>query len=99
MSKIASILLKEFKIKSLGTTKPNQMATFVALGDIAIALWFERETFSYQADLEDNLKKTWCAKFNTSEFIAHTIQTFQKEDGHIRVYTVKFEELKRFVGI
>ena len=39
-------LIKEFKMKSVGMTEPKQMATFIALGGIATALWFERESFS-----------------------------------------------------
>ena len=31
---------KEFNMKSMGTTNPTQMATFIALGSIATALWF-----------------------------------------------------------
>ena len=30
--------------------------------------------------------------------IARACQTFQREDGYIREYIVKFEELKRFFG-
>ena len=34
--------IEEFKMKSLGMTELKQMATFIALGVIATALWFER---------------------------------------------------------
>ena len=37
-------------------------------------------------------------KLNSSDAIACACQTFQKEDGCIREYIVKFEELKRFFG-
>ena len=45
-------------MKSVGMTEPKQMATFIALGIIATALWFERESFSLWAELEDAFKKT-----------------------------------------
>ena len=38
--------IEEFKMKSVGMTEPKRMATFIALGGIATALWFERESFS-----------------------------------------------------
>ena len=50
--------IKEFKMKSVGMTEPKQMATFIALGGIATALWFERESFSLWAELENAFKKT-----------------------------------------
>ena len=37
--------IEEFKMKSVGMTELKQMATFIALGGIATALWFERESF------------------------------------------------------
>ena len=37
-------------------------------------------------------------KLNPSDAIARACQTFQREDGYIREYIVKFEELKRFFG-
>ena len=46
-------LIEEFMMKSVGMTEPKQMATFIALGGIATALWFERESFSLWAELED----------------------------------------------
>ena len=49
-------------------------------------------------ELEDAFKKTWCTKLNPSDAIARACQTHQKEDGYIREYIVKFEELKRFFG-
>ena len=74
------------------------MATFIALGDIATALWFKRESFSSWAKLEDAFKETWCTKLNPSDAIARACQTHQKEDGYVREYIVKFAELKRFFG-
>ena len=85
-------------MKSMGMTEPKQMTTFIALGGIAIALWFERESFSSWMELEDAFKKTQCTKLNPSDAIARACQTHQKEDGYIREYIVKFEELKRFFG-
>ena len=85
-------------MKSVGMTEPKQMATFIALGGIATALWFERESFSSWMELEDAFKKTWCTKLNPSDAIARACQTHQKEDGYIREYIVKFGELKRFFG-
>ena len=85
-------------MKSVGMTEPKQMATFIVLGGIATALWFERESFSSWAELENTFKKTWCIKLNPSDAIACACSTYQKEDGYIREYIVKFEELKRFFG-
>ena len=85
-------------MKSVGMTEPKQMATFIALGGIATASWFERESFSLWSELEDAFKKTWCIKLNPSDAIARACSTYQKEDGYIREYIVKFEELKRFFG-
>ena len=39
------MFIEEFKMKSVGMTEPKQMATFIALGGIATALWFERKVF------------------------------------------------------
>ena len=39
--------IEEFKMKSVGMTEPKQMATFIALGGVATALWFERESFPH----------------------------------------------------
>ena len=39
--------IEEFKMKSVGMTEPKQMATFIALGGIATALWFERISFPH----------------------------------------------------
>ena len=50
--------IEKFKMKSVGMTEPKKMATFIALGGIATALWFERESFSLWAELEDAFKKT-----------------------------------------
>ena len=50
--------IEEFKMKSVWMTEPKQMATFIALGGIATALWFERESFSSWAELGDAFKKT-----------------------------------------
>ena len=50
--------IEEFKMKSVGMTEPKQMATFIALGGIATASWFERESFSSWTELEDAFKKT-----------------------------------------
>ena len=79
-------------------TEPKQMATFIALGGIATASWFERESFVSWANLEDAFKKTWCIKLNPSDAITCVCQNFQWEDGYIREYIVQFEELKRFFG-
>ena len=49
-------------MKSVGMTEAKQMATFIALSGIATALWFERESFSSWAELEDAFKKTCCIK-------------------------------------
>ena len=70
--------IEEFKMKSVGMTEPKQMATFIALGGIATALWFERESFSSWMELEDAFKKTLCTKFNPSDAIARACQTHQK---------------------
>ena len=40
-------------MKSIGMTEAKQMATFIALGGIATASWFKRESFVSWADLED----------------------------------------------
>ena len=45
-------------MKSIGMTEPKQMATFIALGGIATASWFERESFVSWANLKDAFKKT-----------------------------------------
>ena len=44
-------------MKSVGITEPKQMATFTALGGIAIALWFERKRFSLWAELKAPLRR------------------------------------------
>ena len=54
-------------MKSVGMTEPKQMATIIALGGIATALWFESESFSSWMELEDAFKKTWCSKLNPSD--------------------------------
>ena len=71
------------------------MATFIVLDGIATTLWFERESFSLWAELEDAYKKTWCIKLNLLDSIARACRTYQKEDVYIRKNIVKFEELKR----
>ena len=76
-------------------TEPKQMATFIALGSIATASWFERESFVSWANFKDASKKTWCIKLNPSDAIACACQNFQREDGYIRKYIIKFEDLKR----
>ena len=73
--------IEEFKMKSMGMTEPKQMATFIVLGGIATALWFERESFSSWAELEDAFKRTWCIKLNPLDAIAHACSTYQKNDG------------------
>ena len=73
------------------------MATFIALSGIATALWFERESFSLWAELEDAFKKTWYIKLNPLDAIACACSTYQKEDGYNREYIVKFEESKWFL--
>ena len=85
-------------MKSMGMIEPKKMATFIALGRIATTLWFEKESFSLWAELEDAFQKTWCIKLNLSDAIACACSTYQKEDGYTRKYIVKFEELKRFFG-
>ena len=84
--------IEEFKTKSVGMTEPKQMATLIALGGIATALWAERESFSLWAELKDAFKKTWCIKSNLLDAIAYSCSTYQKEDGYIRDYIVKFEK-------
>ena len=76
--------IKEIEMKSIGMTEPKQMATFIALGGIATASWFERGSFVSWANLEDAFKKTWCIKLNPSDAIACACQIFQREDGNIR---------------
>ena len=78
-------------MKSVKMTEPKRMTTYVALGSIATVLYFMREGFLPWAELEEAFKKTWCRKLNPSDAIAHACQTFQKEDGYIRGYIVKFE--------
>ena len=78
--------------------EPKQMATNIVLGGIATALWFEREIFSLWAKLEVAFKKTWCIKLNLSDAIAQAYSTYQKKNGYICKYGVKFEEFKRFFG-
>ena len=76
--------IEEFKIKSVRMTEPKQMAIFIALGGIATALWFKRESFSLWADLEDAFKKTWCVKLNILDAIACACSAYQKEYGYIQ---------------
>ena len=45
-------------MKSVGMTEPKQMATFIALGGIATASWFDKESFVSWADLKDAFKRT-----------------------------------------
>ena len=68
-------------MKSIEVTEPKQMATFIALGVIATASWFERESFVSWANLEDAFKKTWCIKLNPSDAIACMCQNFRQENG------------------
>ena len=42
--------IEELKMKHVGMTEPKHMATFVALGGIATASWFKRESFSSWAE-------------------------------------------------
>ena len=49
--------IEEFEIKSVGMTEPKQMATFIAPGGIATALWFERESFSSWAKIGRRVQK------------------------------------------
>ena len=70
-------------MKSVGMTEPKHLATFIALGGIAIALQFERESFSLWAELEDTFKKKWCIKLNLSDAKARACSTYHKEDGYI----------------
>ena len=74
------------------------MATLIALGGIASASWLERESFVSWADLEDAFKKIWFINLNLSNTIACACQNFHWEDGFIREYIVKFEELKQIFG-
>ena len=46
LSQIKLKFIEEFKIKSVGYVKVKQMATFIALISIAVALWFERKSFN-----------------------------------------------------
>ena len=68
-------------MKFVGMTKPKQMATFIALGGIATASWFERESFSLWAELEDAFKKTWCIKQNPLDAIAVPVAPIRKKMG------------------
>ena len=83
-------------MKSVGMGKAKLIATFIALGSIATASWFEWEDFKTWEALEDLFKKMWCIKLDPSDAIARACQVYQGEDGYIREYIVKFEELKRF---
>ena len=83
---------------SVGKTELKHLAFFIALGGIATTFWFERESFSSWAELKGTFKRTWCTKLNPSVTISRACQTQQKEDGYIRQYIFKFEELKRFFG-
>ena len=56
-------------------TKSKQMATFIVLGGIATALWFEKESFSLWAELEDAFKKNWCIKLNLLDAIGRACST------------------------
>ena len=85
-------------MKSVRMTEPKKMANFIALGGIATTSWFDRESFVSWADLENAIKKTWCIKLNPSDAIACECQNLQREDGYIREYIVKTEELKQFFG-
>ena len=66
-------------MKSVGMTEPKHLASFIALGVIATALWFQGESFSSWMELEDAFKKTWCTKLNPSDAIACACQTFKKK--------------------
>ena len=79
-------------------TELKQMATFIALGGNATALWFERESLSLWAELEDAYKETWSIKLNLLDAIAQAFRTFHKEDGYIHKFIVKFKGLKQFFG-
>ena len=85
-------------MKSVGMGEAKRIATFIALGGIATASWFEREDFKTWEALEESFKKTWCIKLNLSDAIARACQVYQREDGYIREYIVGFKELKRFFG-
>ena len=90
--------IEEFKMKSVGMGEAKKMATFMALGGIATASWYELNNFETWEDLEESFKKTWCIKLNPSDAIAWACQTFQREEGYIQEYIVEFEDLKRFFG-
>ena len=38
--------IEDFRMKPMGINEPKKLATFIAIGGIATALWFERESFS-----------------------------------------------------
>ena len=63
-------------MKSVGMTEPKRMATFIALGGIATASWFARESFFLWAELEDTFKKTRCMKLNPPDTIACACSTY-----------------------
>ena len=46
-------------MKSVKMGEAKKMATFIALGGIATASWYELKSFETQEDLEDSFKKTW----------------------------------------
>ena len=74
------------------------MANFIAHGGIATTLCFEIERFFLWMESEDAFKKPWRTKLNPADAITRAFQTHKKEDGYIREYIVKYEELKRFLG-
>ena len=49
--------IEEFKMKSVGKREAKRIATFIALGGIATASWFEQEDFKTWEALEDLFKK------------------------------------------
>ena len=52
------------------------MATYMALGGIATASWYELQNFEFWKDLEDSNKKTWCINLNPSDTIAQQLRLF-----------------------
>ena len=65
-------------MKSVGMGEAKKMVTFMALGGIAIASWYELKNFETWEDLEEFFKKTWCIKLN------HLMPLH----GHVRLFNV-----------
>ena len=79
-------------------TELKQMATFIALGGIATASWFKRESFVSWEKLEDTLKKPSVSSWTHLTLLLAHVRISNGKMGIYREYIVKFEELKRFFG-